>query len=68
METQKGTRLRVNISTTSKGWYSWDHTAEVWSDEATELELEEQVHRLSEGLEEVLSARYGHLQDKPKEA
>jgi hypothetical protein len=61
-------RMRLNISTTSKGYYSWDHTAEVsfdpsWPDALAMDELK----RISEELEQYAQGRYGMNQDKPKD-
>ncbi len=67
-EVTKGTRIRVNVSTTSKGFYSWDHTAEISIDDpALVLEAIDGALLASDHLEQELKARYGSQQDRPKE-
>jgi hypothetical protein len=60
-------RLRLNISTTSKGFYSWDHTAEVvFTEELTARHIE-RLKSLSESLEAYAQQTYGMKQDKKGE-
>lgn len=66
-EITKGTRIRVNVSTTSKGFKSWEHTAEMSDDEAPPLSLISAVLAISDAVEEELQQRYGSQQDQPKE-
>ena len=76
MEITNGTRLRVNVSRTSKGAYSWDHTAEIIikEDEGTDHEGNEDFYWsvpskmialmvISDELERELQKRYGSQED-----
>jgi hypothetical protein len=57
-------RLRLNISTTSKGFYSWDHTAEVIFTGPLAAPWQERLRELSESLESYAQDTYGPKQDK----
>jgi len=69
-------RLRVNVSTTSKGLYSWDHTAEIIAeieeslftapnDYAFQRQVSDYIDKIlsaSDNMESELSSRYASRQ------
>jgi hypothetical protein len=62
-----GMRLRLNISTTSKGFKSWEHTVEVSTDGEPTGDERTKVALFSEQQEAYLESKYGKFQDTPKE-
>lgn len=66
-EIRRGTRIRVNVSSTSKGFPSYEHTVEISDEQADPYALIERVLKLSDYVEANLLDRYAALQDRPKE-
>ena len=66
-EMTKGTRIRVNVSSTSKGIPSWEHTVELTDEQQDPAFLIEKALAISDDLEAELQKRYAQFQDRPKE-
>ena len=55
-------RVRGNVSTTSKGLYSWEHTVEVTGDTESIQDMMDTVMRTSDEMELRFSSRYASRQ------
>ena len=64
-EMTKGTRIRVNVSSTSKGIPSWEHTVELTDEQQDPAFLIEKALAISDDLEAELQKRYAQFQDRP---
>src|SRR3990167_8623452 len=65
-ESTKGSRVRVNVATTSKGVPSFDITYEVWDSERAGSDLITEGILVADTLYVTLDAKYGGQQDKPR--
>ena len=65
MSETRGTRIRVEVASTSKGAPSWSHTVEVLDQEEDPNVITARVLSLSDQLEAELQGRYASLQDRP---
>ena len=61
----RGTRIRVNVASTSKGIPSWEHTVEIVDAQEDPNVIIARALQFSDQIEAELQGRYAALQDRP---
>ena len=65
-QSQRGFKVRIDVSTTSKGFYSWNHLVEQHTEGDETVDVGSLL-AMSDAVEREMKRRYGDLQDRRKE-
>ena len=65
-QSQRGYKVRIDVSTTSKGFYSWNHYVEHHTEGDETVDVDSLL-AMSDRVEREMKNRYGDLQDRRKE-